>query len=86
MPETAPPSNIPYWFVILILALLGFFLVRFWFLVDEIRKDVKKVLIDEAARNQLVRSLKEDVDEFKIKQQAYEKKLNYLERELQRKK
>jgi hypothetical protein len=80
MPETA----IPYLFVTAILSLLGFFLLRFYYLVDEIRKDVKEMLINEAKREAIVSNIKEDVDEFKLRQQEYEKKLNFLGRELER--
>lgn len=77
-------QNIPYWFVILIISLLGFFLIRFWFLVDEIRKDVKQVLIAEAERKQLVSNIKEDIDEFKKWLNELQKTTNYHQREIER--
>lgn len=77
-------QNIPYWFVILIISLLGFFLIRFWFLVDEIRKDVKQVLIAEAERKQLVTNIKEDIDEFKKWLNELQKTTNYHQREIER--
>lgn len=77
-------ENAPYWFFVIISVLLGFFLVRFWYLVDEIRKDVKELLIKNAARGQQIKTITEDVEEFKERQQEYDKKLNYLQREIER--
>lgn len=81
------PENIPgliYLFLVLTISVLAFFLIRYWYMVDEIRKDVKTLLIDQAAKNQLLLTLKEDVAEFKLRQQEYDKRLNYQQRELER--
>jgi hypothetical protein len=77
-------ETVSYWFVVITFSLLGFLLIRFYFLVDEIRKDVKVMMVQDAVRSQLIENIKEDVMEFKVRMQEYEKKLNYLQREIER--
>lgn len=77
-------ASAPYIFVTAATGLLTFFLIRFWYLVDEIRKDLKSVLIQEAKREQIVFNLKEDIVEYKVRQQEHEKKVNFLQREIER--
>jgi hypothetical protein len=43
----------------------GFFLVRFWLLVDEIRKDVKEVLVRGAVRDEAMSNLKSELNGVK---------------------
>lgn len=77
-------AAIPYWFTAIVISVLAFFFVRFYYLVDEIRKDVKDILIEDAARKQIIETMREDIHEFKLRQQDFEKKLNFLQREIER--
>lgn len=49
----------------IMVAFIGFFLVRFWQLVDEMRKDIKQVLTNGAVRDQRINETKEELDEVK---------------------
>jgi len=76
--------TIPYIFFAAMSALLGFFLIRFWFSVDEIRKDVKSLLITQAKRNEMIENIKEDIDELKENQLSLQRKMNHMEIEIQK--
>lgn len=43
------------------IAIIGFFSIRFYFMVDEIRKDVKNLLISEARNSTRLEKLEETV-------------------------
>jgi hypothetical protein len=59
--------------------LIGFFLVRFYYLVDEIRKDVKTILIDAAVSKEVVSHIEEDVKWIKREVHDHEKRIGQLE-------
>jgi len=52
-------------FMILGLALVSFFSLRFYLTVEEIRKDVKMLLIKSAQGEEKIKQLQEDVDDIK---------------------
>jgi len=57
-------SSILYLFITVCLAVISFFLVRFYQLVDEIRKDVKDLLLKRAAADEISKGLFEDVTDL----------------------
>lgn len=77
-------GSIPYWFVVIVICFLGFLLVRFWFLVDELRKDIKALLIKDAARDAQLRSLTSDNEEYYSRLNEHDKKINFQQREIRR--
>lgn len=54
-----------YWLLTGSISVIAFFLIRFFFLVDEIRKDVKELLIRGAAQDEIIIRLEEDIKEMK---------------------
>lgn len=77
-------TTIPYWFVLMVMGLLTFFLVRFYYMVDEIRKDVKSMLVSEAENALAIEGLKEKIKEIKDSMKDQQEKLNDLDREIGR--
>lgn len=57
-------GNILYLFITVLLAVISFFLVRFFFVVDEIRKDVKDLLVRKAAADEITKGIADDVDDL----------------------
>ena len=66
-------------FLVAGVGLIGFFLVRFYYLVDEIRKDVKEILIDRAASNQIILGHEKDITEIRAVTNTHESRINKLE-------
>lgn len=56
----------PEWiFIVIALGLISFFSVRFYMTVDEVRKDVKSLLIDSAIRKEKIEQIESDVESIK---------------------
>jgi hypothetical protein len=66
-------------FMSIILSAIGFMLVRFYFLFDEVRKDVKAMLINSASRDQAIRNINNDIAEIKRTTHEQEKRLRNVE-------
>jgi hypothetical protein len=47
-------------------AIIGFFLIKFWSLVDEIRKDIKALSTSSAVRDEKIKNTLDDVEDLKI--------------------
>ncbi len=75
-------QDVIYAFIAGIVSVIAFFLVRFYYLVDELRKDVKQLLIQEAGRGNAIENIKEDVKDIKATVHEHDKKLNHLELEV----
>ena len=75
-------EEVMYGFVSIAVTVISFFLVRFYYLVDEMRKDVKQLLIRESAKNQAMQDIKEDLEDIKSTVHDHDKKLNRLEIDL----
>ena len=71
-----------YIIVPLLLGFNGFFLIRFWFLVDEIRKDVKDFLIHDTLKTGKIENIETTVTDIKKTVHSHDKKLSQLEIEL----
>lgn len=56
-----------YWLLTGSIPVTTFFLIRFFFLVDEIRKDVKQLLVNGAARDVEIENLKDDMRVLQLK-------------------
>lgn len=65
-----------------LLTLNGFFLIRFWYLVDEMRRDIKHFLQREAAKNEKLENISENVTDIKQTVNSHDKRLNHLEIEI----
>jgi len=61
------------------IGLIGFFLVRFYYLVDEIRKDIKEILIDRATSNQIIFGHEKDITEIRVVTNDHDHRINKLE-------
>ena len=66
----------------LLTALVGFFLIRFWYLVDEIRKDIKQVLVNGATRDQQISDIKKEVDELQIDQKEIKRDVESVQKDV----
>jgi hypothetical protein len=62
--EIAPQTAL-YSFVSGCTMIIGFFLIRFYFLVDNIGKDVKQILISMATTDEKIKQLEKDSEEAK---------------------
>lgn len=61
------------------IGIIGFFLARFYYLVDEIRKDVKDILIEGGANKISVDNIKKDISEIKGDVHDIDKRVKHLE-------
>ena len=64
------------------IAVIGFFLVQFYYMVKDMAKDVKELLIQRATHDSEIKQMSEDVHEIKIRQGHFDRKLNNLELEI----
>ena len=71
--------NFFYIVITAMLALLGFFSVRFYMMVDEVRKDVKSILIGNGTRDEKLTNVEKKVDDIEITLKDHGEKLNRLE-------
>ena len=62
------------------IGIIGFFLVRFFFVVDEIRKDVKALLIKGAAWNEALLNVKKELGIIEDKLIDVEHRMSELEK------
>ena len=60
--------------------IIGFFLVRFFYVVDEIRKDVKALLIKGAAWNESLMNVKKELGVIESKLEDVEHRMTDLEK------
>jgi hypothetical protein len=74
--------NLVYFVLTVLLSVIAFFLVRFFYLMDEIRKDVKQVLISNASRDAMIQEFKTDIQEIRRTVHDHGRKLNTLEIEI----
>lgn len=77
-------QNFLYWFITGGLGCITFFLVRFYYLVDEIRKDVKGLLIKESSRDEILKNLEGDVKEINRNLHEHEHDIIELKIEIQK--
>lgn len=75
-------ENIPYWFVLILSGFATFFIIRFYYMVDEIRKDVKTMLTEMAENRVTIGRLKNDVDEITEELHEHEKRLIEIEKSI----
>ncbi len=74
--------NSPYWFVLIAMGLLGFFLIRFWYSVDEIRKDVKAMLIAQTENKEAINAIKERLRELRLTQFEHKNEIKQLDEDV----
>jgi hypothetical protein len=72
-------NGILYYFLTACLSVITFFLIRFYYLVDELRKDIKDLLINESSRTTALENMKDDLIDVKQTVHDHDKKLNSLE-------
>ena len=60
--------------------IIGFFLVRFFYVADEIRKDVKSLLIKGAAWNESLQNVKKELVDIESKLNDVEHRMSDLEK------
>lgn len=77
-------ENVLYYFLTGTCMMISFFLIRFYFLVDEIRKDVKNILINEGVRNNKLDNMRDDIEDIKKERHEIVERLQHLEMEIQR--
>lgn len=66
----------------IILSIIGFFLVKFYNSVEEIKKGVNQMLINRAAKDQEIKQISEDVHEIKVNQAQQDRRLQKVEIEI----
>lgn len=71
-------------FISACLSAIAFFLIRFYYLVDEIRKDVKGMLISEARKDAILNTMQNDITDIKDEQHEQNEKLRKLELEIEK--
>jgi DNA repair ATPase RecN len=76
------PESIPYWFVMMAMGILTFFLIRFWYTVDEIRKDVKEMLVEQAENKEAISSIKERLREMRSTQREHKNEIDQLDEDV----
>jgi hypothetical protein len=76
------PMDAMYFFLTAGVSVIAFFLVRFYYLVDEMRRDVKQLLIQESAKNEAMKNMRSDIEEIKDTINHHSKQLSHLELEL----
>ena len=62
------------------IGIIGFFLIRFFYVVDEIRKDVKALLIKGAAWNESLLNVKKELGVIESKLNDVEHRMSDLEK------
>ena len=62
------------------IGIIGFFIVRFFYVVDEIRKDVKALLIKGAAWNESLLNVKKELGAIENKLNDVEHRMSDLEK------
>jgi len=62
------------------IGIIGFFLIRFFYVVDEIRKDVKALLIKGAAWNESLMNVKKELGVIESKLEDVEHRMTDLEK------
>ncbi len=75
-------QSIPYWFVVLSMGVLTFFLIRFWYTVDEIRKDVKAMLIAASENKEAISAIREQIREIRQVQRDHKDELKILDKDV----
>jgi DNA repair ATPase RecN len=73
---------IPYWFVVIAMGILAFFLIRFWYTVDEIRKDVKSMLIAQSEHKETINAIKERIREIRAIQRDHKEEIAELDKDV----
>mgnify|MGYP001183548493 FL=1 len=66
--------------ITIMIGIIGFFLVRFFYVVDEIRKDVKALLIKGAAWNEALMNVKKELGIIEDKLIDVEHRMSELEK------
>jgi len=78
------PQNFLYWFITGGLGCITFFLIRFYYLVDEIRKDVKNLLIKESSCDQILKNLEKEITQVNKNIHEHEHDIVELRIEIQK--
>lgn len=71
-------QTILYAFITGAVSVIAFFLVRFYYLVEELRKDVKQLLINESARKVAIENIKDDIEDIRRTVHEHDGQLNRL--------
>ncbi len=69
-------------FASIVLAIIGFFIVRFFNSVDRISKSVDSINQKLAVRDENMREIKDDVHEIKTKQHEHSSRINAIQFQL----
>lgn len=75
-------ENIPYWFVLILSGFATFFIIRFYYMVDEIRRDVKQMLTEMAENRVTIDRLKNDVDELAAEIREHRDRITEIEKNI----
>ena len=72
-------------FASVVLAVIGFFIQRFFKAVDNIKKTLDEISLKMATREENIKEIKDDIHEIRAKQHEYGKRLYEIEIQLAKK-